>query len=460
MNKFTATHFIPLVGPWSIACKELTKEGEFEMEEKYFFSLPPFAGNEVHLPHNYGHEFDYLSMDLLPDYDDGNKWMSNESYKNYIQEQKIASTNFQLSLPPCAGLSMLNNANRGADNASNRWMYEAVKWYLAQSNDVLIIENAPGLYGDKGEPVVKTVKDIIEYNGLGEDIAIHLIKTSTSKHGIPQNRPRTFLYLYKKSLLDGNYAKFKNLNNVTPHVKDFLKRSFEEDPSIDHVHQAAEKNSPTLQYIRAANRFDEFRGKAVEFFKTNPKRGTMGTWAHLIEEYRNDETVFDILDEESKQYKTLVRVAKKNIAKLADNKGYWDDSVVVPNTSYNAVTAKTFGTMLHPTYDRLLTYREIMDMMGYPTEFKIKEVNKNWNHICQNMPIKTGIDQLKWAIGIFTKDDRYLADTIDGENISVLKASYFSGDVEKNIGYYDKNFVYCTNLKSKPTETVLTDFFK
>jgi len=456
-NELSVTHFIPLVGPWSIAVKELNKTNEFKIEEKYFFSFPAFKNNEQHIFANYGTEIQYLPEDLISDYETPT-WMYNETYRNYIKDNGIIKCDLQLSLPPCAGLSMLNNATRGADNAANRWMFESVKWYLAQDNDILLIENAPGLFSGKGNDVVNTIKKIIDINGKGDEICIHLIKTDTINHGIPQSRTRSFLYLYKKNLVNG-FGIFKNLERQTPDVKDFLLRSNESDELIDHYPIKCVLDKSVMGLLYKTNSFDMYREIFNKYFETSGKESNIHLWPYVLEQYNQDKTYFDNV--EDLEYRDwLIIKSKKNQAKLDDNKGYWDSSPIFPNKYFNAVISKSFFDMIHPTHNRILTYREAMDLMGFPEDFKIVDVEKNWNHICQNMPICTGMDQLRWVIGgLIQKNSKYLSNVINNEDVIIMKSNNLNKDIENNNLFFDKDHIEIPKRSVEKIDSSLTEMF-
>jgi hypothetical protein len=48
--------------------------------------------------------------------------------------------------------------------------------------------------------------------------------------------------------------------------------------------------------------------------------------------------------------------------------------------------------IVHPTKDRFLNIRECMWLMGLPHDFILNEKNEIWNHIAQNVPVKTASD--------------------------------------------------------------------
>ena len=52
-----------------------------------------------------------------------------------------------------------------------------------------------------------------------------------------------------------------------------------------------------------------------------------------------------------------------------------------------AVITKNVEYAVHPEEDRFLNIRELMHLMGLPHDFEIENPMKNWNHVCQNVPV-------------------------------------------------------------------------
>ena len=48
----------------------------------------------------------------------------------------------------------------------------------------------------------------------------------------------------------------------------------------------------------------------------------------------------------------------------------------------------------HTEEDRFFNVRELLHLMGMPEDFQVENPAKNWNHICQNVPVNTAAD---WA---------------------------------------------------------------
>ena len=68
--------------------------------------------------------------------------------------------------------------------------------------------------------------------------------------------------------------------------------------------------------------------------------------------------------------------------------------------------------LTHPTEDRYLTLRECMEIMYLPHDFQLLN-EKKWNHICQNVPIKTAEDMMNQVV-------KYLEGKLDTINTSYI----------------------------------------
>ena len=75
----------------------------------------------------------------------------------------------------------------------------------------------------------------------------------------------------------------------------------------------------------------------------------------------------------------------------SDGKGHWDKSLKFFGRNITAVITKNMKMAVHPIEDRFLNVRELLHLMGFPHDFKLKSI-KDLNHICQNVPVPTAKD--------------------------------------------------------------------
>lgn len=71
--------------------------------------------------------------------------------------------------------------------------------------------------------------------------------------------------------------------------------------------------------------------------------------------------------------------APKYIARDFDNMGYHQLCRWYPDQPARVITGGGLGSILHPTYDRLLTHREVARVMGFPDDWRIHPLRNQSN---------------------------------------------------------------------------------
>lgn len=361
MNKdFTWIPHIPLIGGFPIGA-----EMAFGKPPEFIASLPGFGKNDSHYI-NYqnvtlGRNLEYKAIE--PD--------------DLTFERKI---NLVVSTPPCAALSQLNCGTtpeaKGAGCAKNEFMYmvanHAIKKYDC---DVLMIENAPALFTNKGKDVADNLFKIAKENGY----SLTLYKTSTQFHGIPQNRDRCFAIMWKtKSAPIMSYYK-RDRKNFTEYLREIVDGDLQHDLIINK--QVA--NEPYYSFLRHK------LGK-------DPRSVMVEAESKTAFNYVNENGYLDECIEWFKQTNNErgLKYALHAKKKFADGKGIWDGSVHVFGECMNAFIGRNANDTIHPEFDRSLTIREGMHMMGLPKNFELLGGLKSMNHICQNVPTCTARDMV------------------------------------------------------------------
>ena len=405
-------HFIPLIGPFIIGVDNLNKEG-YDIKTQDIISYPAFKANEHHIENNNYGTVHYLSEEL--------NGSSVEDYKNYIKENGIRQPDIVCSVPPCAGLSLLNSCSTKSCNArdgeanQNDWIYETVKFYLANESKVLLLENAPGLIGKHGFVVLRKIRNILDEYGSG--YKMHLTKTTTLNHGLPQDRKRTFLYIYKSE----NYKIFKQLDRHKPIlIEDFMREKGRPEKLSDDIpnHQTLTDVNidDFFQLVLKLDIIDQFRNEEKDkdiLVKTG--------WGYIMPRFVSGELNLD-------EYPKIKKIAEHNKYKLSINKGYWDSSPLFIRGKSNAVISKNAFRIVHPYFNRYVSIREHMDLMGLPDDFILEDQKRTFNHICQNVPVNTAMDHLLWGLGLVGGTDTILTEKEYIDNIN----SAFIQDNSKN----------------------------
>lgn len=386
----TITNFIPLLGSFYLAQEDhniKTNLIKDSLLNKYTFSFDIFKKNEYHLTFNRNVKIEYFDSSLSED---------PESYVKYlkiIKERNISSTDLMLSIPPCGGLSYLNRSNRSSNSKTNRFIYECVKWYLAQDNNILIMENAPGIITKEGLIILKNIENlIIKHKSLNE-YKLNIIKVNTINYGLPQFRTRSFIILSRNK----QNFKLKNYNRPIVYIEDFLKDLYIADNDIDNIIYNNTYVRSLLDYVVGLKIIDKIKedNKDKKFYSVN-------TWKYLLKEFDLNNNIF-------KNNNLLKEKALFIKNKLDKNLNFWDISPSVIKGKINAITGKSIYNTINPlSYPyRIFNVRELMCLMGIPNDFYLLDPLKNINHLCQSVPINTANVAIRWGIDILNKDIYY-----------------------------------------------------
>lgn len=377
---------IPLIGGMAIGNKMATGT-----KPEFILSYPGFMSNDQHI-RNYWPDVPYSLIDpdtneLLPDEIQEEK----KCYKCHKEElrKQFQGIDFVTTVPPCAGLSMMNSSNkkdsasaRGSDAAQNEWLYKSSEFILETIKPrVLFGENAPGLYTNTGVGVVDKLYTIAKkYN-----YSFSLYKTNTVYHGIPQKRERTFFFFW-----DSNQVPIlDNYRREHKHLKDYLveipKKASLQDK---YAGLGSAETNPFVLFMKKKVgdnwRIDGGKAKtATNWLVKNGYIDEMISWMETDYHYELD----GIKDYKGKILKYLNHVKEK----VAKDMGWWDGTPHFFEDTTNAIIGRTIQTALHPVEDRGLNLRECMHLMGLPHDFEIKGL-ECYNHIAQNVPTCTARD--------------------------------------------------------------------
>lgn len=371
--------FIPLIGGMAIANMQATgKKPEFVL------SYDAFAKNESNLK-NYWPDVDWHLLDAE----------TNQLAEDV--ELDYSDIDFVSSVCPCAGMSGLNCANRGADNATNNWLYKSAEYILGTIKPkVYFGENAPGLYSEQN---VKVLNRLREY-GRQYGYAFTIYKTDTYRHGIPQHRMRTFFFFWKgeccpqmdwynhpSELPFEEWILDKNVGTQTTHLKNYgttsvypemrwiMETRCDNDYSkyVAMFHKLCDENSirTPYEYIEHNNLWQEYRDWLVnDPNKDKPMHGQGKRTPMYYIDYR--------------------------WGKVKQGLGYFAPQPIVYKGAANAIISKNMWWTLHPIENRYLTTREIMSLMGLPNDFEL--ITKNLQQVTQNVPVCTAKDMTDQVI--------------------------------------------------------------
>lgn len=388
-KKITYANIIPLVG--GLPLGNAMAVGH---KPEYILSYKAFADNDSNLL-NYWPDVPYHVLD------------SDDIAENTLENIRNSNVDFVTATAPCAGLSMLNTSSqRGSDAEANKWMYESARFVLGEIKPkVFWGENAPGLISKIGEGVRANLWEIAKEFGY----SFSIVKTSTTMHGIPQRRVRTFYFFW-----DSETAPIMNYySREMPNLAEYLE-GIPEDATLQEVEDDINENI----FFR--------------WFKENYSREDIP--------YDNS-TIIKFIDKDPEKMKSLEEYFAKNanereLKKLAHIKnkysqglGVWDDSPHFYTTNINAVITKNMRSAVHPTEDRYMNHRELMHLMGLPHDFNLKSTKKSV--YTQNVPTFTARDWTQEVVKFIKgelelSESKYLIqDNLNQKNNTIVAAQEF-----------------------------------
>ena len=364
--------FVPLIGGMALA-NELATGNKPECVLSYDI----FAKNESNLK-NYWKDV---------------KWYVLNSETNTIdgEQPDFTDIDFVSSVCPCAGMSCLNTATRSADNKTNNWLYKVADYTLGTIKPkVYWGENAPGLYSEQNVKVLETLR---EYgNKYGYSFTIY--KTNTYLHGIPQQRIRTFFFFWKDSFC----PMLEWYNNINK--KPFETWILDKNNGTQNVSMKPYKPDelyPEMRWIMTTRCDGTYAGYTKFFYKMIDEHGIRTPYDYikyfdLWQEYK------DWLEKDPQKDKLMSEQGSRTPwyyinyrwDKIKRGLGYFAPQPFVYKGSTNAIISKNMFWTLHPLENRFLSTREILSLMGMPSDFEL--ISGNLQHVTQNVPVTTARD--------------------------------------------------------------------
>lgn len=414
MKDIKYSTIIPLIGGMTIANSKAT--GKLP---EFIVSYDAFKQNDIHITK-------YMSDVPYHIISDNADSVSSSLKSNYYEKLDFVST-----VCPCAGLSLLNNSSnspssRGSDAIQNDWMYKSAEWVFENLRPkVFWGENAPGLYTKLGDGVRNNLKEIAAKYGY----SFTIIKTDTFIHGIPQHRKRTFYFFWRDTnapVLNWIYHKSKDLNeylNLIP-------------PSAEYQEIYFTRSTPVSDWKLYEYVLQKTGMTDIEF-----RKSYLGALYHYVSKNNWVDDAIQWLDNNYPNYDGEERNKLEHIKrKISDGKGFWDSSPFFVDKYVNAIIGKNMHVIVHPTKDRFLNIRECMWLMGLPHDFTLySENNKwNWNHIAQNVPVKTAMD---WTYEVI----KYLNGDLKDSGCSYI----MQDNITQTITYTETNIIKKPKYKTQ-----------
>lgn len=309
------------------------------------------------------------------------------------------------SIPLCSGLSMLNTATnsskgRGASAEQNDWMYKTTEAALEQLDPkVFMLENAPGLFSKIGVEVAKGLYNIAKKSNR----SLTFYRTNSRLHGIPQNRPRTFVFFWRSETA----PILEWIKRTPPDIEDYL-RLIPEDATLQDVYFPHEPLQRNVYYQYVTDRWGKDwrkeipRGDGImSWLRAQNELGDCLTWLKDKQFIEKDENRIERFQREIAR---VTRVMNKTSG------GIWDSTPFVTKEWTPAIISKNVWRMIHPSKDRFMNVREYMWLMGLPHDFQLKDTKEEKRWITQNVPVTTAKDMtlevMKWLDGKLEMSDK------------------------------------------------------
>jgi site-specific DNA-cytosine methylase len=214
-----------------------------------------------------------------------------------------------------------------------------------------------------------------------------LLRTDSTLHGIPQKRVRSFYFFWKSPtapILNWYKKDSPTLEEHLLPIRDLLDK--------DEVFQKTEalRKDPLYSWLKKEHG-DNWRKEVKRCMKSLMDVVLM---SGKIEEYLSFVQNGDYTEEAFNR-------ASHARYKREIGKNFWDFSPFLPGDASGALTGARMNA-IHPTEDRLMTYRELSYLMGIPLDMKIP--NDAPGKIFQNVPAGTSADWTREVVK-FCKDE-------------------------------------------------------
>ena len=253
-------------------------------------------------------------------------------------------------------------------------------------------ENAPGLFLALGAALVPRLRALAQQFGY----SFSMVKTDTALHGLPQHRQRTFYFFWRS----GTAPLLRWVRRPCPDLLLFLQSIPPSAPYQDIFVQegsVTERFKPYqyvllregLNHAQFAAKMAEENNGTITVSKYLDKHNLLEDCISWMKLYFPQERWSTKVGRGAGRGRTIVDYLEHCQEKLSRGLGYWDDSPKFMGNTFTAVITKNVVFAVHPAEDRFLNIRELMHLMGLPHDYVVENPLRNWNHVCQNVPVDT-----------------------------------------------------------------------
>lgn len=310
-------------------------------------------------------------------------------------EHELPHVDVVVSLCPCSGLSHATTTKFGSEGrrAKNRWMVDVMDRVLGSAAPrVLVGENAPNLYTNAGREVREELLRVATSHGY----SLSFMKTTSSLHGIPQNRARSFYFAWKSPTAPLLVSVRRT--HGTPSASEYLRSRVNAGPDA--------KEDMSWFPLTSLSGYKYLRSRFGDAWRTLGGRlhepaGTsivgMLCFLGAVPDY------VDFLDTKEgsscPDSEASLNAMERLLRKAEEGKGILDCSPVLPSDggrAFRSLMWKTIGSAVHPDYDRFITFEEVLALMDVPEDFHRRERDAAVV-FTQNVPTATAMDAVYQA---------------------------------------------------------------
>lgn len=332
------------------------------------------CGNEYHLLkwiESQNADVPYYTFDGIPMFPTNYNEISEFNYRN-SETPNFENTDIVFAVPVCSGLSALTASDQAAKDVKNCNMMFITKFVLNQIRPkAYVFENAPALTESKGESVRKILEKLASEAGY----SVCYFKTNTCLHGIPQNRPRTFVIMTSFA----SSVSSEMIEHIHTDINEYMSRIPEDAP----------QQNERLEQL-AIHRF-------IKKFLDKKHPELYDTEVELTKYlYRNyyDEVIAFCKDSSltEKEAYTGQQVFEHIDKCESEGRGFWFTPLQkFKNEYFPALQSRSLFSIYYDNqFEQLLSTRQMLHIMGLPHDFILYgDIARTHRQIGQNVPVCT-----------------------------------------------------------------------
>lgn len=342
------------------------------------------CGNEYHLLkwlESQNADVPYYTFDGIPMFPTNYNEISEFIFRQ-SETPNFENTDIVFAVPVCSGLSALTASDQSAKDVKNCNMMFITKFVLNQIRPkTYVFENAPALTEPKGESVRVNLEKLASEAGY----SVCYFKTNTCLHGIPQNRPRTFVIMT-------SFA-----SNVTSDMIEHISTDLNE--YMSRIPEDASQQNERLEQLAIHRFINKFISKRYpELYDTEVE-----LTKYIYKNYFDEVIDFckDISLTEKEAY-TGQQVFEHIDKCESEGRGFWFTPLQkFKNNYFPALQSRSLFSIYYDNkFEQLLSTRQMLHIMGLPHDFILYgDIARTHRQVGQNVPVCTA----RWIADVAQK---------------------------------------------------------